>query len=66
MSPASFTQGVGTELRREVIGSEIVTLSLPSEQSPFFYHSMMGYEDMFCVQSSWWTINAENILRNLF
>lgn len=36
VSPASFTQGVGTELRREVIGSETVTLSLLSEQSPFF------------------------------
>lgn len=66
MSPASFTQGVGTELRREVIGSETVTLSLPSEQSPFFHHSMMGYENIFCVQSPWWTIKAGNILRNLF
>lgn len=65
MSPASFTQGVGTELRREVIGSETVTLSQPSEQSLFFYHSMTGRENLLSVKSPWWTISAGHILSSL-
>lgn len=63
MSTASFTQGVGTELRREVIGSETVTLSQPSEQSPFFRYLVMGYENLLAGQSPGWTVRAGNILR---
>lgn len=64
VSPASFTQGVGTELRREVIGSDTVTLNQPSEQSPFFHYLVMGYENLLGVQSPWGTVRAGNILRN--
>lgn len=51
---------------REEIGSETVTPSQPSEQSCFFCHSMVGYENILSVPSPWWTMRARNILRNLF
>lgn len=65
VSPASFTQGVGTELGREVIGSETVALSQPAER-PFFHHSVAGYESKLSVQSPRWTVGAGNTLRSVF